>query len=167
MKIVLKKFYVGLSKIHNKGIFAFRDIKKEEIISRFKGPIKFKINRNKRDALLHPDWVGITKDHWMDPERPQKFFNHSCNPNASIKGRIFIESIKNIRKDEEITFDYSTIEGDLRWEMKCKCKEKNCRKIIKSIQFLPKRQIIKYMPYIPAYFKNLYIKNHTTMVKTT
>ena len=154
------KIYTGKSKIHNKGTFAVRDIKKDEIISRFYGSVKFKINKNKRDALSHPNWIGVKKNHWMDPEKPQKYINHSCNPNTSICGKVSIVALRNIKEGEEITFDYSIIEGDSRWEMKCKCGSKNCRKLIRSVQFLPKRAHSKYDPYIPTYFKNLYLENH-------
>lgn len=161
----MKQFYVCKSKIEGLGINAGEDIKKDEIISRFIGPLKFKINKNKRDALVHPDWVGVKKDHWIDPEKPQKFFNHSCNPNASIKSKVLIVALKDIKEGEEITFDYSIIEGDPRWEMKCCCGEKNCRGIIRSVQFLSQTQFMKYIPNIPAYFRNLYLKDNKDKLK--
>ena len=154
-----------MSKIHGLGVKAGENIKVGELITRFSGPIKFQINKNKRDALSHPDWVGIKKDHWMDTARPQKFLNHSCNPNASVKGKVSIVAIRDIKEGEEITFDYSIIEGDERWEMKCGCGEKKCRRMIRSILFLPKAQFVKYMPYIPTYFKNLYLKNQKIKLK--
>ncbi len=161
----MKQFYVCKSKIEGFGVNAGEDIKKNEIVTRFSGPIKFKINKNKRDALSHPDWVGIKKNHWIDPEKPQKFLNHSCNPNAGIKGRVSIMALRDIKEGEEITFDYSIIEGDKRWEMKCLCGEKNCRVTIGSTHFLPEEQFRKYMPNIPTYFKNLYLKNQGRKLK--
>ncbi len=154
----MKHFYVCASKIEGLGINAGEHIEKGAIITKFKGPLKFKINKNKRDALSHPDWVGVKKDYWMDPEKPQKFFNHSCEPNASIHKKIEIVALRNIKEGEEITFDYSIIEGDPRWEMACNCGQKNCRKIIRSVHFIPKNQFEKYLPYVPTYFRNLYLK---------
>lgn len=160
MKKETKKFYVGQSKIHNKGIFAIRDIKKGEIISHFVGKPKFLLVTNKKESLSYPNWVGIGKNRWIEIKAPEIYINHSCDPNAGIKGKILIVAIKDIKQEKEITFDYSIIEGDLLWEMNCKCGVKNCRKTIKSIQFLPKKQFNKYIPYIPNYFKSLYFKNH-------
>ncbi|MBI5892633.1 MAG: SET domain-containing protein-lysine N-methyltransferase [Deltaproteobacteria bacterium] len=84
----------------------------------------------------------------------------SCNPNAGIKGNITFVALKNIRKDKEITFDYSISEHDVFWKMKCCCEQRGCRKIISSIQFLPIKTFKKYLPYIPTYFKKVYLKKY-------
>lgn len=154
----MKHFFVGNSKIEGRGLIAGENIPKGKIITRIKGSLKFKINKNKKDAISHPDWVGVKKDIWIDPLRPHKFLNHSCNPTAGAQG-VTIISIRDIKEGQEITIDYSTIEGDRRWEMACSCGEKNCRKIIKSIEFLTPEQF-KAIPYIPAYFRKLYLNNN-------
>ena len=154
------KITVKESTIHGKGIFALKDIKKGEIISIIKGPRKFKINRSAKDALAHPDWVGFKMHHWIDPIPPYKYLNHSCNPNCGIKGKVETVALKNIKKGEEVVIDYSIIEGDVRWRMKCHCGQKNCRETIKSFQFLPDKQFYRYFPFIPTCFKNLYLKTH-------
>lgn len=153
----MKQIYICNSEIEGKGIRAGENIRKGELVTVFRGPLKFKVNKNKRDALSHPDWVGVKKDHWIDPEKPQKFLNHSCNPNALVKGKLSLVAFKDIKEGEEITFDYSAIEGDSRWEMVCLCGEKNCRKIISSIHSLPQKQFLKYLPNIPTYFKKVYL----------
>jgi len=35
------------------------------------------------------------------------FINHSCEPNAGIKGQIFLMAMKDIPENEEVTFDYA------------------------------------------------------------
>ena len=154
----MKHFYVGNSGIEGRGLIAGENIPKGSVITRILGPLKFKINRNKKDALSNPDWVGVKKNIWIDPLRPHKFLNHSCNPNAGMRGLTLI-STRNIKEGEEITVDYSTIEGDERWEMSCSCGERNCRKIIRSIEFLTPEQF-SAIPYIPAYFKKVYSKRN-------
>lgn len=153
-----KKIYVGKSKICGKGIFAKKDIKKEEIVGVIRGFKKFKINRNIKDVLSHPDWVGFKMHTWIDPVPPYKYLNHSCNPNVAILGNKTLIAIKNISKDEEITIDYSIIEADPRWYMKCFCGEKKCRGIIRSIQKLPKKVYNKYIPFVSKKFQALYEK---------
>ena len=155
----MKHFYVGNSKISGRGLISGEDIPKGKIITRIKGPLKFKVNKNKQDALSHPDWVGVKKDIWIDPLRPHKFLNHSCSPTAGVRG-VTIISMRDIKEGEEITVDYSTIEGDPRWEMPCSCGEKNCRKIIRSIEFLDPEQFGSIL-YIPAYFRKLYLKTRS------
>ena len=161
----MKQFYVCESKIEGLGVNAGEKIKAGEFITRFKGKPKFLVVTCKSESLSYPNWVGIAKNRWIDPEKPQKFINHSCNPNASIKRRVSIVALRDIKEGEEITFDYSIIEGDPRWEMKCLCGEKNCRGVIRSIQFLPPDQFSKYLPLIPLYFKNLYLKNRNGKLK--
>ncbi|HHT9130554.1 MAG TPA: SET domain-containing protein [Candidatus Brocadiaceae bacterium] len=154
----MKHIIVCSSKIEGLGVHAGENIKKEAVITKFQGQLKYKINKNERDALAHPDWVGVRKDYWIDPESPHKYFNHSCAPNASINKTVEIIALRDVRKGEEITFDYSITEGDPRWEMACNCGWTNCRKIVRSVQFLPEHLFEKYFPYMRIYFKKLYTK---------
>ena len=153
-----RKYYIKESKIHGMGIFASKDILRGEIIGVIKGYIKNYIITNRKESFFYPDWIGLSKGRWIDPLPPFNLINHSCNPNAGIKGTKSVVAIKKIKKGEEISIDYSITEEDIFWKMKCDCKEKNCRKNIKSIQSLPLKQFNKYLPYVPNYFKNLYLK---------
>ena len=154
----MKKIYVSNSKIQGKGIFADEKIKRGELIRYIKGKPKEFTVKDKGDEMAYPNWIGIGKNKWIDPIYPNLYWNHSCNPNAGLKGKVSVFAIRNITKGEEITIDYSTIEETDGWEMKCGCGEKNCRKVIKSIQYLPEKTFDKYMPYIPTYFKKRYLK---------
>ncbi len=162
MELKSKKIYVGKSQLHGMGIFALRKIKKGEIVGIVQGPKMFKVNRNIRDALSNPDWVGFKMHNWVDPIPPYKYLNHSCNPNIAIKGFKTLIAIRDIKKEEEITIDYSIIEADPLWYMKCTCKEKKCRGIIKSIQKLPKKIYKSYLPFISKEFQDLYEKSLLT-----
>lgn len=135
---------------------AGEDIKKGEFIARIKGEMKFKINKTEEDTFSNPDWVGVEKNIWIDPEKPYKFLNHSCDATAGIKGKITLMAVKDIKEGEEITIDYSTIEGDEKWKMSCHCGSKNCRGVVESIIKLPKNDFERYMPFIPTYFKKRY-----------
>lgn len=152
----MKHIYHATSKIDGLGIFAGEDIKKGDAIQHIKGEVKFFVVKNKNDSQSYPNWVGVGKNKWIDPEYPYKYLNHSCNPNSGIKGSVTMVAIKDIKEGEEITIDYSIIEGDNDWEMKCRCGEKSCRRIIRSVQFLPSKVFKKYLPYIPTYFKRVY-----------
>lgn len=156
IRLLMKHIYICSSKIEGKGIRIGENAKRGDILFHFKGPLKFKVNKNKNDALSNPDWVGVEKDQWIDPDKPYKFINHSCNPNVGIKGKVRTVALRTIKEGDELTIDYSTIEGDPLWEMKCLCGEKNCRGTIRSIQFLPEKQFKSYLPYVSNYFKKLY-----------
>ena len=169
----MKHIYIRTSHIEGKGVAAGEDIMKGEVIQRIKGQPKFLTIKNKEDSLSNPNWIGVGKNKWIYPDYPNQYLNHSCNPNAGIRGKIIIKdsdrsvkgeyeivALKNIKEGEEITIDYSIIEGDDLWEMECTCGEKNCRKIIRSVRYIPIKQFKKYLPNVPAYFKNLYMKEH-------
>jgi hypothetical protein len=153
------KIYVGKSKMHGKGLFAKRNIKKGEIVFIIKGKkVNFLISDKKRAEIAGFNWIGWGKNTWVDPVNYGIYFNHSCEPNTGIKGRVTVVALHNIKKDEEVTFDYSLNESDIFWHIKCYCNSKNCRKIIKSIQFLPHKIFNKQKNHIPKYFQRVFKK---------
>ena len=159
----MQRVYAGKSAIHGRGLFTKRGAHRGERICCVKGKKKIMQNKSKKDALANPDWIGVSKRTWIDPAVPFKYLNHSCEPNTGIKGRVSMHALRDIQPDEELTIDYSTTEADTLWELaggaQCRCGARNCRKVIKSIQFLPKTQFKKYLPFIPTYFKKLYLRS--------
>ena len=118
-----------------------------------------------RDVFMHPDWVGYEEFEWIDPRPPYKYLNHSCEPNVGVRGRFLLTALRDIRADEEITIDYSIIEPDPRWFMKCGCGKKNCRKVVRAIELLPQKLFNKYDPYIPRAMKKLYARKEKSLAK--
>ncbi|HAE36862.1 MAG: Nuclear protein SET [Candidatus Nomurabacteria bacterium GW2011_GWF2_35_66] len=153
------EIYKGESKLHGVGLFALKNIKKGKIVLVVKGErIKFLIDSDDQAKTAELNWFGFSKNTWIGVSNNLcDFINHSCNPNVGVKGQVTLVAIRDIKKDEEITLDYSLNEADIFWNMKCNCGEKNCRKIIKSIQFISKEKYKKYKKYIPQYFKNVFL----------
>ncbi len=154
----MQKVYITNSRVHGRGVHAARDIKKGETIFLIKGkPVRLVIHSQK-DSKIGPHWVGIKRHHWIDPVSPASFLNHSCNPNAGIRGSVTLKAMKKISKGEEIVFDYSTTEEDRFWTLSCRCGESNCRKKVQSIQTLPRAVFKRYLPFIPTYFQKVYLR---------
>lgn len=153
---MVRNLYISNSKIHGEGVHTKKDYKKGDTLFIIKGTKKKWIVTNQEESLFGPDWIGVSKTVWIDPVGHAKYLNHSCNPNAGIKGKVTVVALKDIKKGSEITIDYSTTEIDTLWYMKCDCGEKNCRKTVRSIQSLPKEVFEKYSPYIPKYFMSIY-----------
>ncbi len=151
---------VKKSKIQGHGCFLTGPIKKGHIISFLKGKTHRKQNKDLKDALDNSYWVGVAKDEWIDPVPPYRYMNHSCNPSAGIKGKITIVALRDLKAGDELTLDYSSIEGDPRWhlESKCRCGERGCRGVIGSVQSLPRKTFERYLPFVPTYFKEMYIR---------
>ncbi len=154
-----KKLEIKQSGINGKGLFATQEIKKGELIGYIKGNLKFQPNKNKKISLENPNWVGLAEDKWIDPIKPFVFWNHSCSPSSGINGSVSVCALRNIKAGEEVTVDYAITEVDTLWEMQCSCHEKNCRKIITSIQSLPYRTFQKYLPFIPTHFQKIYLRH--------
>jgi len=160
----MKKVYVGNSNIEGFGLFAKRDIKREEIVFIMKGR-RIKMNEsNKRKLLALPNIMGIDRGWWIDPAKPYVYANHSCNPNMGVKGKVTFVALRNIKKDEELTFDYS-ISEDTSWTMKCFCGSARCRGVVRGTRYLPEEYFKDYYPFFPTYFKKIYLKCHKNLIE--
>lgn len=138
----LKYVIIKNSKIHGKGIYAKKDIKKGIKIIEYVGEIVTKDEGNKRAANqyklarknknLGSVYVfELNNKYDLDGNvswNPAKYINHSCKPNCKYKQeglKIWIVSKKNIKKDEEISYDYGYDLEDYK-NNKCLCGSKNC-----------------------------------------
>lgn len=150
------------SDIAGYGVFVTEDVSKGKVLFIMKGRIVQFIASTKRDAMKHPHRVGVGKNLWMEPDtRFVRYINHSCNPNVGIRGRVTFVALRNIRKGEEITFDYS-ISEDSQWQMRCACGSKRCRGIIGGIRTLPRPVFDSYVPFVPRYFRRVYLQSRGT-----
>jgi len=135
------------------GVFATRDILKDEIITEFKGPrVKIEqlegIPREVQDHLFNVD-----ADEYLITREPGVRTNHSCDPNAGIIRDVLLVAMRDIKKDEEITFDYSMIIAD-DWTLECTCGSLSCRKIIGKYKDLTGELKKKYEEYTPVWIKS-------------
>ncbi len=153
----MSKIYIGKSLVSGRGLFASVDILKGSVVFIMKGKIVFHLPKSKKEALSHPDMVGLTRTLYIDPIPPYKYINHSCNPNVGIKGRVTFVAMRNIKKGEELTFDYSTTENS-EWEMNCHCGYSKCRKVIRGVKSIPEDSFQSYLPYVSRYFREIYIR---------
>ncbi|MEI8006183.1 MAG: SET domain-containing protein-lysine N-methyltransferase [Bacteroidota bacterium] len=137
-----------------RGIFAVRDICKGEIISTFTGP-RVKIERLDDfppEVVDHLFNVGT--DEYIMAREPEVRTNHSCDPNAGIVRDVCLIAMRDIQKDEEITFDYSIIIND-DWVLECRCGSPLCRKLIGKYRDLPREIKDKYRHYTPEWIKQI------------
>jgi uncharacterized protein len=158
----MQKFKVKKSKF-GKGCFANEIIRKNEFICILIGKEttwEESEKRYKDGKIRIDDPFQISEAIYMELYKPYRYFNHSCNPNSGIRGKNELIAIKNIRKDDEITLDYSTAVWDDRWAkkygnwtMKCECEEKNCRMVIGDFLSLPisQRRIYINLGIVPDF----------------
>ena|SRR3989344_4970515 len=142
---------------NGKAVFANKDFKKGEEITEFNGNLFTYEQLPKPYGEVDDHYVQINKNLYMGPsDNLDDFFNHSCNPNSGLKikgKRVILVAIKDIKKGEDITWDYSTTMDEDDWELDCMCKSKNCRKRIRDFKYLPKEIQQKYIKLgiVPKY----------------
>lgn len=144
------------------GIFAKNRIKKEEIIVVFGGYVT-----DIKEAANLPEciWdnslqiseelmIGIMKESEIEKAC---FFNHSCSPNAGFKGQIFLVAMRNIKKNEQVTFDYSMVlfrsRNGVNYKFDCNCGEKECRGSVTNNDWKKKEIQKKYKGYFQYFLE--------------
>ena len=144
------KIEIRESNISGKGVFAKEKIKKEERICFMEGvyctveEMCILVDEDKEEGS---DPLGVDDELYIDMEELYRCINHSCNPNAFLRGRNELVALRDINEDEEIFYDYSTTMNDNQekiensggelWDMECKCGNSNCRGVIAQFKTLP------------------------------
>lgn len=130
------------SSIHNKGVFAKKDIPEGTKIIEYVGR---KITKKESDKISDRDLEANKKDsangavyifelnkrYDIDGNvswNTARYINHTCNPNCEtqiIKGHIWIVSTRDIKKGEELSYNYG-YDIENYEDHPCKCGSENC-----------------------------------------
>ena len=134
---------VRRSKVHGAGVFALRDIKKGARISEYVGDRIAHAEADRRYADKADDdnhTFLFTVDNRIVIDggvggSDVRYINHSCDPNCETiidDRRVFIEAIRNIKKGDELGYDYlierdpsDAPDIDVIWA--CRCGAAQCR----------------------------------------
>ena len=131
----MKLYKIKKSNIDKRGLYATRDIKEGTKIIEYVGKIISKKESeknskfdNKKDIYL----FNLNKRYDLDGNfkfNTARLINHSCDPNCEVIGRrykLWISALRDIKKGEEISYDYGfSFDKDYK-QFPCKCGEKNC-----------------------------------------
>jgi len=137
------------SKIHNLGAYATRDIRKGTCIIEYIGRPLTKKKAQKELEDSNGYVFTINKHFDIDGSvewNPARFINHSCDPNAEsdvIDDRVWISAIKNIKKGEEVSYNYNYDLEDA-FDNPCNCGTKSCVGYMVGDDYWPKlKKLIK------------------------
>ena len=132
----MKKLYkIKKSNIDNKGLYAATNIKKDIKIIEYKGKIitvkETEINpKFDNDKAIY--LFNLNKKYDLDGDfkyNTARLINHSCDPNCEVDGtglKLWIYSIKDIKENEELTYDYGfSFDKDYK-DFPCRCGAKKC-----------------------------------------
>ena len=135
---------VKKSKVHGTGIFATEDIPRKIKIIEYIGEKITKAEGDRRsekrlERYLNSKKTGsvyifeLNSRYDIDGSplyNKARYINHSCKPNSEIDiigGRIWVKSIKSIKKGDEINYDYGyEFDKDDYTDHVCKCGSLNC-----------------------------------------
>ncbi len=152
---MVKKVVVRKSRIQGRGVVATGNFKKgDEILKIDDSNVITDISKLTKKELDWRDFLEHDKTVLM--KVPERHINHSCDPNTYVKtieGIRRVIAMRNIKKGEEITYDYAVNgSGGVPW--KCHCGSKVCRKTPWADFFkLPKSLQVKYLPYLDDWFR--------------
>lgn len=157
------KLVVRKSRKHDKGVFAEASIKKGEKLAIFGGDIMLidEIDDLPEKLQEHPMQIEerfvLGSRNATEPE-DSDYFNHSCEPNGGFNGQIFLVAMRNIKRNEEVTFDYAmvlsrSVGSSIVFEMKCKCGSPRCRKLITENDWQLSELRIRYEGFFSTYLE--------------
>lgn len=142
-KRTTRPFEARKSKIQGRGVFATRKIPEGTKLIEYIGEIVSDAEADRRypfyeDERHHTFLFRLDSGDAIDagPSRSiAKYINHSCDPNCEAveeDGRIFIYALRDIRRGEELVYDYNYVleephNAANKKLYPCNCGAKNCR----------------------------------------
>ena len=94
--------YVAESGIHGKGAFAGRSFKVGEIVCTVEGVERHYTEMTAEELALS---FESKPDHYILPDAPARYMNHSDSPNCRVHG-LTIRAARDISQGEELSIDY-------------------------------------------------------------
>jgi hypothetical protein len=140
-----RKFEVRRSGIHGRGVYAARAIKAGERIIEYKGE-RISWKEADRRPASDPNDANHTFLFALDDGKrvidaavggnSARWINHSCDPNCETEesedGRVFIQAMRDIRRGEELFYDYGLVIDEritpsIKKDYECRCGARDCR----------------------------------------
>ena len=131
----MKLYKIGKSVIDNKGLYASKDIKKGTKIINYVGKIITKKETDTNPKFDNEKAIylyNLNSKYDLDGDfkyNTARLINHSCDPNCEVDGeglKLWISAIKDIKKGDELTYDYGfSFDKDYK-QFPCKCASKYC-----------------------------------------
>ena len=131
----MKLYKIKKSKIDKNGLYANCDIKKGTKIIEYKGKI-ITSRQSEEDPKFDNDKAiylfNLNKKYDLDGDfkfNTARLINHSCDPNCEAAGfglKVWVYALKNIKKNDELSYDYGFSFDEDYKQYPCKCGAKNC-----------------------------------------
>lgn len=145
--------------IKTNSMFAKEKIDKGELIAIFGGKIVTRSQVAHLSQEQMPNLLQIEDDFWIISSAaqhdPVNCINHSCAPNAGMKGQLSLVAMHDIEPGKEVTFDFAMVVSE--WigmeAITCKCGAVDCRKIVGKDDWKSEKLQQKYKGYFSSYLE--------------
>ena len=131
----MKLYKVKKSNIDNKGLYSAKNIKAGRKIINYKGKI-ITVNETEKNKKFDNDKAlylfNLNSKYDLDGDfeyNTARLINHSCNPNCEVEGKglkLWIFALRDIKKGEELSYDYGFGYDKDYKQFVCRCGAKNC-----------------------------------------
>ena len=141
--------------IGEEGIYALEPLEKEELLIVWGGDIvdeeelrQLPEELKKMTAQVEEGLFQVSRD-----PSPGDHINHSCDPNAGMRGQIAIVAMRPIAAGEEICIDYAMVDGTPYDEFDCACGAAACRGHISGNDWQRPELWDRYAGYFSPYLQ--------------
>jgi len=111
------------------GTYARVPIRQGELLAMFGGTVlTYEELQSAPPDLVHLS-IQIDDDLYLISglPGPGDYINHSCTPNAGLRGQVGLVAMRDIAAGEEICFDYAMCDSSPYDEFQCQCGAPDCR----------------------------------------
>ena len=143
-------------KAGGKTVIAREAIEPGEVIAVWSGRIIKSEELEELPPEIRRHTVQVEEDLYLaslGPDEPPDFINHSCEPNAGLKGQITIVAMQGIQAGEEVTIDYAMCDGSPYDEFDCACGAPSCRSKITGEDWRRPDLWARYRGYFSPYLE--------------
>ena len=131
----MKAYKIIKSNIHHRGLCAAKNIKTGDRIIEYVGKkiLNEHAEKDKKYGFKVTYLFTLNEKYVLDGDfkfNTARLINHSCDPNCEVldssKTKIWITAMKDIKKGEELSYDYGFSYDCNYKDHKCKCGSKKC-----------------------------------------
>ncbi|TCF96685.1 SET domain-containing protein-lysine N-methyltransferase [Paraburkholderia strydomiana] len=138
----MRRVTVRKSSVHGRGVFALQAIPAGQRIFEYRGEVtswrQASVRQRRSGVPGHTFIFGLADGRVIDGSiggNSARWLNHSCQPNCEAiedaRGRLFIETIRNVKAGDELFIAYrltigEAITPELAADYACRCGAKNC-----------------------------------------
>lgn len=140
----------------DRGLFAIEPILKGEVLTVMGGAILTGAELKQLPLVWRGKTIQIEEDLFqvsIRVDEPADFMNHSCDPNAGIRGQVTTVAMRDIAADEEVSFDYAMTDASDFDTFECQCGAPECRGRVTGADWRRPELWRRYEGYLSTYIE--------------